>query len=656
MPLLYRIFIIFIFLPTVLWAQSSGNLVNLGTQVTDTHLEGSLFLKDETGKEWLYTVVRGTPGYLLGYDLTDNSLAVHLPLIAMDGAWDIAMSSDGWLYIAGSAGGRLAKHKPGTQLITDLGKPLASETYLFALAPGKNGEIFGATYPNCRVFRYHPNDGFTDVGNGPIKTGENYVHALAYYEPTDMLYAGIGSHTYIVKLNPRTGTKTEILPAKYQGSAGHIYDMKIISGLTGGDRLFANSNDLAKTFVYNLQTEVFEQEILRSVSVKSIVKSPVNQKIYYSAGWDNMYSYDMAQACPKPVLVGVTKKILASKWDNNNELLAINSDAKLIKYNVATNTKVVNDIEVPAQPIGLIAVHTGPNNKIWTGGYLVGNNAAYDPVTNAVTQYPGLNQPEGITVKGDSIYFGTYTRAEFYVYNTLQPWNIAAGNPKKIGQAAGQDRPFGGVAVSEHGKMFFGTVPGYGVLGGALVEYEISQNKMTSHANVVQDLSIVSLAYANGNVLGGTSVWGGLGIEPTVNGAKLFGWNPVTKSKTFEITPVANAKAITELINGPDGNVWGAADGVLFIFNPISQTVIYQGEIYPVSAETKAKAVWRDARLLIHPSGDIYGTGGGKFFKINPTTKAVTIIPVGIAVYDLAIDNLGRLYFRNGKNLWQYTI
>lgn len=643
-------------LPFIVLGQSSDKLVNLGPQVTDKHLEGSIFLEDSKGKEWLYTVVRGNPGYLLGYDLADNSLVVNLPLIKMDGAWDIAVASDGWLYIAGSAGGRLAKHWPGTQEIIDLGKPLDSETYLFALAPGRDGEIFGATFPNCKVFRYHPSVGFSDVGKGPIKKGEQYVHALAYHESTDKLYAGIGSRSYIVELDPRTGNGIEILPTEYQGSAGHIYDMKIVKGLLGGDRLFANSNDLGKTFIYNIKTKEFENEIPRSISVKSVIGSLQNDKVYFSAGWDNMYSYGITEERAKPVLLGKTNKILASRWKSKEELMILNTEAKLLNYNVESNKSKEMSMEVPAQPIGLIAVHTGPKNKIWTGGYLVGGNAVYDGQTNATVEYSGLNQAEGITVSGDNIYFGTYSRAEFYVYDTKKPWDKQSKNPKKIGQAAGQDRPFGGVAARELNKMFFGTVPGYGKLGGVLAEYDEVGDKMNYHTDVVKDLSIVSLAYKDGLVFGGTSIWGGLGVAPTCKEAVLFVWDTSTKNKVHEFVPVPDAKAITELIVGPDGNIWGVADGTLFIYDLRQKKLVYSKIIYPVTAETKSKAVWRDARLLQHPSGVIYGTGGGNLFSIDPKTKTTTILPLDIRVFDIAMDNEGRLYFRNGKNLWQYKI
>lgn len=657
MMLKSRVILLLLIMPFLAVSQNlPGKLVNLGPQVKEKHLEGSLFLKDEKGKDWLYTVVRGSPGYLLGYDLVNYDLKVKLPLIKMDGAWDIGMSSDGWLYIAGSAGGRLARHRPGSQQIEDLGKPLISETYLFALASGKNGEIFGATYPGCRIFRYHPKDGFKDIGAGAIKAGEQYVHALAYHGKTDKLYAGIGSRSYLMEVNPRTGERKEILPDQYRGGSGFVYDMKIINDIDGTDLLLANLPDIGKTVVYNLKTETFEEDIQRSVMVKSAVKSPIDQKIYYSAGWTDLYALELRKPGSKPQKVAVAKKALATKWLNDSELLILNAAAELLRCNIKTGESKSIPIDVPAQPIGLIAVAAGPDGQIWTGGYLTGNNAAYNPKSKTITSYPGLHQPEGITVQDENIYFGTYTRAEFYVYNTTLPWSLEKGNPKKIGQIKGQDRPFGGVNVREHHQLYFGTVPGYGLLGGALAAYDVKEGKMTPYFNVMPNSSIVSLVYSNSLVIGGTSIWGGLGAVPIATEASLFGWDPVRKVKTFELVPVPEAKAITGLMNGPDGMVWGMADGVWFVFDPVSKTVRTSKKVFEVTAEVKKKPVWRDAFLVLHPSGVVYGTAGGKLFKIDPASKEITMIPLGVAAHSLSMDQQGKLYFRNGINLWQYEI
>lgn len=128
---------------------------------------GKCFLKDNKGRELVFTVVRGEPAHLLGYDVKSGELILDKELKGADGAWDMAYSSDGYLYIPG-ASGFLFRHRPGTQLVENLGLALQGETYVWNLTVGKDGEIFGATYPGCRVFRYHSAEGFSDVGEGAV--------------------------------------------------------------------------------------------------------------------------------------------------------------------------------------------------------------------------------------------------------------------------------------------------------------------------------------------------------------------------------------------------------------------------------------------------------------------------------------------------------
>ncbi|WP_341838695.1 hypothetical protein WJU16_09630 [Chitinophaga pollutisoli] len=153
----------------------------------------------------------GEPAHLLGYDVKTGKLVLDQALPGADGAWDMAYTSDGYLYIPG-ASGFLFRHRPGANVVENLGMALQGETYVWNLTEGKDGEIFGATYPGCRVFRYHPEKGFSDVGKGPLVSSENYVRSLAFHRPSGLLYAGIGSHAHLIELNPVTGEKERYCP------------------------------------------------------------------------------------------------------------------------------------------------------------------------------------------------------------------------------------------------------------------------------------------------------------------------------------------------------------------------------------------------------------------------------------------------------------
>ncbi|TZF81432.1 hypothetical protein FW774_17870 [Pedobacter sp. BS3] len=621
-------------------------LTNLGPQVKDAVIQGSIFAKDDSGKKLVYTVVRGVPAHLLGFDTNDYKLVVDLPVNKTDGSWDLTVSSDGWLYLAGGYGGYLYKHKPGSDKIENVGRALGTESYLWDLTPGKNGEIFGASYPSCRVFRYHPKDGFSDVGKGPLVQGENYVRSLVYHKASDKIYAGIGSHAHLIELDVKTGIKRDILPEEYKRNE-FVYNMGLVNNLKGGDCIFFTVENVKKSLIYNLSTRNFTS-MPDNMYVKTVTKAPQKQQIYYSGG-AKLYSYNLSDATGQPrEIMPIGSNALAATWDSENVLVLLNTYGNLIKFDPKTGQKTMVRLNIPAQPIGINVTATGPDGRIWTGGYLAGSNAAYDPATGKTEVYRGLAQSESINRLGKNLYFGIYPHGRFYVYNTEKPWDIEKGNPYKIGQVQGQDRPFAALGIPDLNKVFWGTVPNYGKNGGVLVEYDIKSKQLNSYKDIVAGQSVITLVYANKLVIGGTSVWGGLGILPEALEAKLFIWNPLTNTKETELIPVPGAKAITCLINGPDGNIWGIAAGTLFVFDPVELKVI---SLHKICHDTRNGVLWRPDALLVHPNGKLYGSIGGQIFSLDPVSMKPTML--NITGTSLALGNNGAIYFQRSLDLWK---
>jgi hypothetical protein len=152
--------LVIIGLLSVIWALSahavdapSGTFENLGPQVTATTIQGSAFFHDAAGRDLIYTVERGEPGHLLGFEVQTGRNILDVPMTGNDGAWGITVSSDGWIYTAGGHG-HMFRHKPGTATAEDLGQATADQKVVWDVAPGADGEVFGATYPGCRVVRY----------------------------------------------------------------------------------------------------------------------------------------------------------------------------------------------------------------------------------------------------------------------------------------------------------------------------------------------------------------------------------------------------------------------------------------------------------------------------------------------------------------------
>lgn len=643
---LFCLLFAFAFLKTATAQQDK--FVNHGPQLAATMIQGSIFLKDAKGNLLLYTVVRGEPAHLLAFNVKTKALILDLPLPKTDGVWDLAQATDGLLYIPG-AGGKLFSHKPGTKNITDLGNALPNETYLWNLTAGKNGEVFGATYPGCRVFRYHPKDGFTDLANGPLVAGENYVRSLAFDAKRNFLYAGVGSHAHLIAINLTTKEKREILPAKYQDRE-FVYGLELVKGKDGEDRLLALLTAGQTTLVYNLKTQKVEQEVA-DMDMKAVGVDHKQGLVYYTSK-GNLKRVDANKNFNTAATLATDIAAATAFYnDNAGNIYVLNVKGNLLRYHTLTKKTQSSALKIPAQPIPINAIMYGPDKKVWTGGYLAGGHATFDPATGKNTKYLGLDQTEGMTFMGSKIYFGIYPKGRFYAYDVSQTWNTANNNPELIFEEKDQSRSFAVHALPKWQKVYFGTVPEYGKLGGVLAMYNEANNKHTSFGEVLAKQSVASLASKDDILILGGSISGGLGIKPERKEAELMLWDLKTNQPITKLVPVAGAAAITCLINGPDGNIWGIADGQLFILDVVQQKVLSVQKLYDYPPF--GSHIWRSAFLAIHPSGVIYGTDNGKLFKLDPLTKEVAFLADNAGL--MTMDPTGKIYFKRGTELWSYT-
>ncbi len=620
---------------------------NHGPQLFASMIQGSVFATDSQGRHLVYTVVRGEPAHLLGYEVESQRLILDQPLPEADGAWDLAQSSDGTIYAPG-ANGSLFAHIPGTQEVRDIGVAIKGENYLWNLTAGENGEVFGATYPGCRVFRYHPKDGFSDIGKGPLVEKENYVRSLAFYPKTGMLYAGVGSRAHLIEINPKTGEKKELLPDKFNDFE-FVYGLEIVPGVDGNDRLFALITNGSITLVYNLKTGVFEQEI-EGMDMRAIAGDSSGKAVYLTAKsqlrrFDPAHSFQTAEVLGEEI--GTAN---AFQMGKDGKVYFLTSGANLFVFDPGDNSLKKNKLQIPGQPIPIHSLVTGPDGKIWSGGYLAGGNAAFDPKTGQSTFLPGLDQTEGMSVLGDEIFFGIYPKGKFYVYDTRTSWSPKEENPKFLGQFENQSRAFAHAVLPDRKQVVFGTIPDYGKLGGILVRYDAATQKLKSFGSPVEKQAISALAYTGSYVLVGTTISGGLGVAPETKEAHLLGWDPETGNVMFDMVPVPGASALTGFLPMPDGNIWGMADGQLLVFDPQARQVKSVTRL--IDYPPFKSHLWRSAFLVLHPDGNVYGTDWERLFRINPKTMEYTQLAKDAALLIMGQD--GTLYFKRNTELWSF--
>jgi outer membrane protein assembly factor BamB len=640
----------------VAWGETR-TFKNLGPQITSLTIQGTTFARDPSGIDVVCTVIRGHPAKLLVFDVRSGELLHRMPLEGSAGAWNAATAADGTVYVTTDSNGGLYRWIPGEQQVHAIGQVAPDQSFAWDVVAGADGEVFIGTYPGCLVIRYHPDDGFSDVGRRAVALGENYARGITYDPQRRKVYVGVGTRAHIIELDPETGQKRDILPAQY-ADMKFAYSVDAVAG-----KLFTVLADGAQGVVLDLETGTVEAE-LTEVGTQQVVspKSPYDDKVYINRS-RKLFSYDLNTHAVEEVPIDGVLDLLGATWMTFDEpgfpgqtLVMLARGGKLLRYHPRTGKHDTIAIKIPPEPTPIHAILCGPDGRIYSGGYLSGGLSAYDPRTGESKQLGSVGQPEGMAVLGEKIYFGVYPRARLAVFDTSKPWDPKAKNPDTFFDLDKfeQDRPFGVLGVEKLNKVFYGTVPDYGKLGGVLAVVDADTQEVTVQPKVIPQHSIISLARAGEMIVGGTSIGGGLGIEPKAKEAKLFLWDPTTSKVVFDTVPIAGAGMVGGLIVATDGLVWGMADRTIFAFDSAERKIVHT-ELLPLADDpTGRHGGWRDAVTALHPSGHIYGTASSRLFRLDPASRKVEILSDRRAIL-MAIDNDGRVYFSDGPDLWQYT-
>lgn len=629
---------------------------DLGIPITSTTLQGSTTTREPDGTPVFGTVIRGEPARLYIVNAITGELLRNFPLDGAKGSWNATTASDGSVYVGTDANGALYRYIPGEEDIHHLGQVMPGQTWVWDVVAGRDGEVFGATFPSCLVFRYHPDDGFSDVGGGPIVPEEKYARALAYHEESDRLFVGIATHAHLFELDPRTGEKRELLADRLQGKAW-VYAMHLF-----GDRLLVQVQEGNEVIVLDVNTREVEA-VLDDVGTQFVASepSPYDGKIYYFAG-TRIRSYDSADGEVEIIPNSPGATVWKLHWMELDDpdypghtLVGLTQRGWLVRYHPLSGRFERVGGELPGEPVPIHSIHTGPDGRIYTGGYLSGGFGIYDPEKDLSEHSRSISQIEYMANFGTDIYLGLYPRGRLYVFDSTRPWE-GDSNPRQVGTLHdyNQTRPVALLAAEDLNKVFIGTIPDYGHIGGVFATFDRETGSLDVVPNFIDEQAIVSLARTKeGLIVGSTTISAGGGVNPTKTDSVLFLYDPIEGKKVFEVAPVSDAWIVSGLVVTPDGLVWGMADGHLFIFDSEQRKVVHTEHVLPID-HSKRMGLSRDAYMVYHPNGSIYGTAGSRLFRIDPATREFTVLIERHANL-LALDHEGNIYFRDRTNLWQFT-
>lgn len=610
-------------------------------------------------EDFYYLSVAGQPAKLVVAERGTLDVRHVLDVPGAEFVWATETAMDGSVYLGSAPNGHLHRYTDGE--IEDLGRAPGNATVVWCLAANPDGGVTGGTYPGAHVFSYDPaEDIMTDHGN--VAPGQDYVRSISFSPTTGMLYAGIGTQSVdILRIDPETFASTSILPESYR-EPGFIYTMH-----AAADKVFAFLNNRQEILVIDESTTQLQSVIdEESIVVLSDVQ-PGGSRVYFTGDWSLCY-YDTATSqtgdAGHEILMDARTLDWVGPLDDPRLSYAI-GNGEVGEYHVASDTLTTGMVNLPKEPTDIRSLITGPGGVIVSAGYLTGGVGLYDPVTGDHVQYEEIGQAENMVALGDVIYFGVYPGARLYHYDTIRPWQPAKPtedetdsrfNPHLVFRLDEyeQDRPFGMAVNPALGEIYLGTVPDYGRLGGALTVYETCTGNWAAYRDIIPKQSIVCLtAASSGTVYGGTTIWGGLGIPAIESEAQFFAWDTTSRTLEFAFVPVPGKTAVTEVAEGPNGNIYGWAEGVLFIYSPEEEKIVETRDL--VSYGEGSRIYW-DAKMQWAQDGLFYGTIQGDLFSLDPETLEYTEFPIQANRARLfTIGQDGDFYYSDGGyNLTRY--
>ncbi|WP_099353053.1 FIMAH domain-containing protein [Fredinandcohnia onubensis] len=616
----------------------------------------------------LYYATNGSPATFYAADAETGEKIFSEALPGSDVVWAMVVGPDGNVYFAGTYNGILYRYVVKEKRLEQLGKN-PSDNWVWQLEASHDGKIYGATYPNAKVFEYDIESAqFKDLGT--FYEGQQYARGLGITE--ENLYVGTGTTAYLMKMDLASGERSEIkLPITgVSTSISNIWEY-------GNNIFVAYGTSLVtidKTTGEEKNTMDWQDEHTFDGLISS--PSPYDENILYyiNKNTQQLWTYDMTThktAKVEPTVQLPATPAKAMRWikdRSGKDVLAIlHHQIEYSIYDPSTNTVKVSYPEVDMQGLLMQSLEIDEDQKIYMGGYQ-GSFGVFDTsIDQYILQERDPHQIEGIGFLNGDVYLGTYGGAKIYKYDPNQPFTFSGGkageNPELVQDIDDdQSRPF--TFTSGDNKLFVGTISDYGRLGGALTIYDAKTNKWNTIRNIIKNQSIIGLAYHDGKVFGGSTISGGLGIDPTEPKAKMFEYDVATgnhEAFDLQVDGLEKPEMIGELSAGPDGNIWGVAWGldkggsfntVIFAMNPDNREIVKSTQLYK---GVNRGSQWRPFFIRWDNLGYLYTTAGRTLTVIDPETmKSKQLVTGNVNLMD--VDKEGNIYYSADHNLYQLPV
>lgn len=611
------------------------------------------------GRAMLYTVVSGEPAELQFVDVQSGVVTRRVPLPGMGVGWGLVQAPNGFIYAAGT-GGHLYEVNPADGSARDLGKPATGATMIWDLDVDSAGRIYAASYPDAHLAFYDPRSG-TSTDLGSVSPTHDYARSVAIVGGN--AYVGLGStDPCLMRVSLTDPTDREEIALPVPVGAGRVSAVEPLGNFllaqTPGGVTATGATYSGERRLYDLRTGSWNVPANLYTQTPSGLDSQGN---FYYVSYQQLWAVNSATG-EKVSLARVSTPMgrdrlvyrgtlggVTSEWLLTYDPSGVVGAVDLTSYAQSTYTVRFTPTKMPIK-----ALDEGVGGRVFVGGYGGASLSVVDAYGTR-TQYPvapetgpnALGELEGTHAHGNVQYLGSYTDSKILRYDPAQPW-VQGTNPQllvNLGTSMQQDRPLAWASAGQ--RTYFGTVPRYGVLGGALGIIDNDSSLPRVIPSPVAAQGVVSLAASGDIVYGGTTRWGGLGVNPTTPTAAVFAYDVAHSKVLWTARPIAGAQAYGGLVLGPASTLWAASGTRLVELDPRTGAVKRQVMVYP--EQVRSEVAYKNADLVSY--GGLLYLAAGKVYAVDPATLRVsTPVASGLTSRQLAVVG-SRIHYATGATL-----
>lgn len=491
------------------------------------------------------------------------------------------------------------------------------------------GAIWSASYPQSGLVRFDPEKReLTDFGHVYRQNWSQYPRSVAA-DDSGWIYAGVGSTAnQVLAFDPRTRKAEPLVPeAERRHGSGMLW-----RGADGKVYCQPNGSQPDRWWVLHAgqRTELPQAPKVRP---KPLVAS--SQGLFHASFPDGrrIARYDLLE------------RVLTVEDPKSKQSTTVNFDY----------------VSEGAHVMGVAAA---PDGTICGGSAFPMRFFSYDPTRDRWVHRTAFGQWNTVARQGDRFFAGVYGHGGLLEWDPAAPWRdtkvgMPDCNPKLLAQAhATINRPHKLLAHPDGRTLVLAGTPGYGLTGGGLLFYDrgAGQHVLLTHRDLIPEQSTVSLVALGDQLLGGTTTAAGTGGLKKAQQAELYLLDLKTRRIGWHEPLLSGVQTYNDLCLGPDGKVWGFADGQrFFVFDPATRKIIHD-------QTTDVKF----GRAVSHQGPRIFVAGPDKVVYALFVRAITRIEPVGWKFHLLAKPPVpisaggdylnGRIYFVSGSRLYSFKL